>query len=497
MVVISGIIEFRNVSYSKNNNMILENISFSLKKNKYNVIIGKNGSGKSTILKLIVGLEKISGGQIFIDNEELVYKRDELYKIRKKTGIVFQESNEYIIGETVAESLIFGMENNRIPLEKMKENMAKYVKLFQLENIIDKKTVNLSGGEKQKVALAGAVITEPEIILLDEVTEMWDKTTKDKMNGIIEEFLKDGKTVVSVTHSPEEIKRSDNIVFITEEGKIVTGKSEEVNKIIEEKENTEINHEVISQYSADLTKISLKEEEIKVKIKDISYYYEKKRKIIDSFSVNIPKDSITAITGKSGTGKTTLIEIISGLAFLGENFSGEIEYNFRNENKEKEDEKLLLYKNISERELYEIRKRIGIVFQNTGEQFFSGTVLEELEYNITKKYKIKNKKSKELSDRINEIAEIFGYDEKFLMKSPFVLSGGEKKMLGLALAVCLEPEILILDEPTGALDYIMTVKFMKIVEKMKKNGTTVILVTHDENIVKQYSDYILKLQFKG
>ncbi len=493
MVVISGVIEFRNVSYSKNNNMILENISFSLKKNKYNVIIGKNGSGKSTILKLIVGLEKISGGQIFIDNEELVYKRDELYKIRKKTGIVFQESNEHIIGETVAESLIFGMENNRIPLEKMKENMDKYIKLFQLENIIDKKTVNLSGGEKQKVALAGAVITEPEIILLDEVTEMWDKATKDKMNGIIEEFLKDGKTVVSVTHNPEEIKRSDNIVFITEEGKIVTGKSEEVNKIIEEKENTEINHEVISEYSADLTKMSLKEEEIKVKIKDISYYYEKERKIIDSFSVNIPKDSITAITGKSGTGKTTLIEIISGLAFLGENFSGEIGYNFRNENKEKEDEKLLLYKNISERELYEIRKRMGIVFQNTGEQFFSGTVLEELEYNITKKYKIKNKKSKELSDRINEIAEIFGYDEKFLMKSPFVLSGGEKKMLGLALAVCLEPEILVLDEPTGALDYNMTVKFMKIVEKMKKNGTTVILVTHDENIVKQYSDYILKM----
>ena len=493
MVVISGIIEFRNVSYSKNNNMILENISFSLKKNKYNVIIGKNGSGKSTILKLIVGLEKISGGKIFIDNEELVYKRDELYKIRKKTGIVFQESNEYIIGETVAESLIFGMENNRIPLEKMKENMDKYIKLFQLENIIDKKTVNLSGGEKQKVALAGAVITEPEIILLDEVTEMWDKATKDKMNGIIEEFLKDGKTVVSVTHNPEEIKRSDNIVFITEEGKIVTGKSEEVNKIIEEKENTEINHEVISEYSADLTKISLKEEEIKVKIKNISYYYEKERKIIDSFSVNIPKNSITAITGKSGTGKTTLIEIISGLAFLGENFSGEIGYNFRNENKEKEDEKLLLYKNISERELYEIRKRMGIVFQNTGEQFFSGTVLEELEYNITKKYKIKNRKSKELSDRINEIAELFGYDEKFLMKSPFVLSGGEKKMLGLALAVCLEPEILILDEPTGALDYNMTIKFMQIVEKTKKNGTTVILVTHDENIVKQYSDYILKL----
>ena len=491
MVVISGVIEFRNVSYSKNNNMILENISFSLKKNKYNVIIGKNGSGKSTILKLIVGLEKISGGQIFIDNEELVYKRDELYKIRKKTGIVFQESNEHIIGETVAESLIFGMENNRIPLEKMKENMDKYIKLFQLENIIDKKTVNLSGGEKQKVALAGAVITEPEIILLDEVTEMWDKATKDKMNGIIEEFLKDGKTVVSVTHNPEEIKRSDNIVFITEEGKIVTGKSEEVNKIIEEKENTEINHEVISEYSADLTKISLKEEEIKIKMKNISYYYEKERKIIDSFSVNIPKDSITAITGKSGAGKTTLIEIMSGLIFLGENFSGEIEYRFRSENTG--NEKLLLYKNISEKDLSEIRKKMGIVFQNTGEQFFSGMVKEELEYNIMKKHKIKNKKSEELSNRINEIAEIFEYDENFLMKSPFVLSGGEKKMLGLALAVCLEPEILLLDEPTGALDYNTTVKFMKIVEKMKKDGTTVILVTHDENIVKQYSDYILKL----
>ena len=495
MIEISGIIEFRNVSYSKNNNLILENISFSLKKNKYNVITGKNGSGKSTILKLIVGLEKIDDGEIFIDNEKLLYERDELYKIRKKTGIVFQESNEHIIGETVAESLIFGMENNRIPLEKMKENMSKYIKLFQLEDIIDKKTVNLSGGEKQKVALAGAVITEPDIILLDEITEMWDKITKEKMNRIIENFLKDGKTVVSVTHNSEEIRKSDNVVFITEEKKIITGKFDEISQMIQKDKNEEISHKMISEYYADLKETSIKEENIKIKIENVSYYYEKERNVIDNFSVNIPKDSIIAITGKSGAGKTTLIEIMSGLIFLGENFSGEIEYRFRSENTG--NEKLLLYKNISEKDLSEIRKRMGIVFQNTGEQFFSGTVQEELEYNIMKKYKIKNRKSEELSNRINEIAEIFEYDEKFLMKSPFVLSGGEKKMLGLALAVCLEPEILVLDEPTGALDYNTTVKFMKIVEKMKKNGTTVILVTHDENIVKQYSDYILKLQFKG
>ena len=492
MIEISGIIEFRNVSYSKNNNLILENISFSLKKNKYNVITGKNGSGKSTILKLIVGLEKIDYGEIFIDNEKLLYERDKLYKIRKKTGIVFQESNEHIIGETVAESLIFGMENNRIPLEKMKENMSKYIKLFQLEDIIDKKTVNLSGGEKQKVALAGAVITEPDIILLDEITEMWDKITKEKMNRIIENFLKDGKTVVSVTHNSEEIRKSDNVVFITEERKIITGAFDEISQILQKGENKGISHKMISEYPADLKETSIKEENIKIKVSNVNYYYyEKERNVIDNLSVNIPKDSITAITGKSGAGKTTLIEIMSGLIFLGENFSGEIEYRFRSENRE--NEKLLLYKNISEKDLSEIRKKMGIVFQNTGEQFFSGTVQEELEYNIMKKYKIKNRKSEELSNRINEIAEIFEYDEKFLMKSPFVLSGGEKKMLGLALAVCLEPEILLLDEPTGALDYNMTVKFMKIVEKMKKEGTTVLLVTHDENILKQYSDYILKL----
>ena len=491
MIEISGIIEFRNVSYSKNNNLILENISFSLKKNKYNVITGKNGSGKSTILKLIVGLEKIDDGEIFIDNEKLLYERDELYKIRKKTGIVFQESNEHIIGETVAESLIFGMENNRIPLEKMKENMSKYIKLFQLEDIIDKKTVNLSGGEKQKVALAGAVITEPDIILLDEITEMWDKITKEKMNGIIENFLKNGKTVVSVTHNSEEIRKSDNVIFITEERKIITGAFDEIGQILQKGENKGISHKMISEYPADLKKIYIKEENIKIKIENVSYYYEKERNVIDNLSVNIPKNSITAVIGKSGAGKTTLIEIMSGLIFLGENFSGEIEYRFRSENTE--NEKLLLYKNISEKDLSEIRKKMGIVFQNTGEQFFSGTVQEELEYNIMKKHKIKNRKSKELSNRINEIAEIFEYDENFLMKSPFVLSGGEKKMLGLALAVCLEPEILLLDEPTGALDYNMTIKFMKIVEKMKKDGTTVLLLTHDENIVRQYSDYILKL----
>ena len=384
------------------------------------------------------------------------------------------------------------MENNRIPLEKMKENMSKYIKLFQLEDIIDKKTVNLSGGEKQKVALAGAVITEPDIILLDEITEMWDKITKEKMNRIIENFLKDGKTVVSVTHNSEEIRKSDNVVFITEERKIITGAFDEISQILQKGENKGISHKMISEYPADLKETSIKEENIKIKVSNVNYYYyEKERNVIDNLSVNIPKDSITAITGKSGAGKTTLIEIMSGLIFLGENFSGEIEYRFRSENRE--NEKLLLYKNISEKDLSEIRKKMGIVFQNTGEQFFSGTVKEELEYNIMKKHKIKNRKSEELSNRINEIAEIFEYDENFLMKSPFVLSGGEKKMLGLALAVCLEPEILLLDEPTGALDYNMTVKFMKIVEKMKKDGTTVLLVTHDENIVKQYSDYILKL----
>ena len=334
------IIEVINLKKQFGNNLILDDINFTINKGEAVSLIGPSGSGKSTILKLIVGLEKIDDGEIFIDNEKLLYERDKLYKIRKKTGIVFQESNEHIIGETVAESLIFGMENNRIPLEKMKENMSKYIKLFQLENIIDKKTVNLSGGEKQKVALAGAVITEPDIILLDEITEMWDKGTKKKINGIIENFLKDGKTVVSVTHNSEEIKKSDNVIFITEKRKIITGAFDEIGQILQKGENKEISHKMISEYYADLKETSIKEENIKIKVSNVNYYYyEKERNVIDNLSVNIPKNSITAITGKSGAGKTTLIEIMSGLIFLGENFSGEIGYNFRNENKEKEDEK--------------------------------------------------------------------------------------------------------------------------------------------------------------
>jgi len=393
---------------------------------------------------LIVGLEKIDYGEIFIDNEKLLYERDKLYKIRKKTGIVFQESNKHIIGETVAESLIFGMENNRIPLEKMKKNMSKYIKLFQLEDIINKKIVNLSGGEKQKVALAGAVITEPDIILLDEITEMWDKITKDKMNGIIENFLRNGKTVVSVTHNSEEIRKSGNVVFITEEKKIITGKFDEISQMIQKDKNEEISHKMISEYYADLKETSIKEENIKIKIENVSYYYEKERNVIDNFSVNIPKDSIIAITGKSGAGKTTLIEIMSGLIFLGENFSGEIEYRFRSENTE--NEKLLLYKNISEKDLSEIRKRMGIVFQNTGEQFFSGTVQEELEYNmddnlkrrcakmlkalsendketIKSMFSKKVKKRKELDKEIDKAMEFF--EGKVLEYDSYVSGGDE------------------------------------------------------------------------
>ena len=182
-----------------------------------------------------------------------------------------------------------------------------------------------------------------------------------------------------------------------------------------------------------------------------------------------------AIIGKSGSGKTSLISI---LGLLNSSFEGIFEY------------KGISIKNLNDKEISRMRsQKIGFVFQNYS-LIKHLKVWENIELSLLYSKKIRSKE--ERKKRILEVLAMVSLEDRFY-DYPSGLSGGEQQRVAIARALATSPEILICDEPTGALDYNMTVKFMKIVEKMKKEGTTVLLVTHDENTVKQYSDYILKL----
>ena len=197
----------------------IHNISFQIKKGEYVAILGHNGSGKSTIAKLLIGLLEKKSGNIIIDHKEL--NLENLYKIREKIGIVFQNPDNQFIGATVRDDIAFGLENICIPREKMDELIERYAKRVRMDQFLDHEPTKLSGGQKQRVAIAGILAMSPSIIILDESTSMLDPRGRKEINELIRELKEDKEmTIISITRDIEEAKNADRILLLNK-GEIV------------------------------------------------------------------------------------------------------------------------------------------------------------------------------------------------------------------------------------------------------------------------------------
>lgn len=197
----------------------IHNISFQIKKGEYVAILGHNGSGKSTIAKLLIGLLEKKSGNIIIDHKEL--NLENLYKIREKIGIVFQNPDNQFIGATVRDDIAFGLENICIPCEKMDGLIERYAKRVRMDQFLDHEPTKLSGGQKQRVAIAGILAMSPSIIILDESTSMLDPRGRKEINELIRELKEDKEmTIISITHDIEEAKNADRILLLNK-GEIV------------------------------------------------------------------------------------------------------------------------------------------------------------------------------------------------------------------------------------------------------------------------------------
>ncbi|WP_115716783.1 energy-coupling factor transporter ATPase [Amedibacterium intestinale] len=219
-------------SYDKEKNAV-ENVSFSIKEGSYTTIIGHNGSGKSTIAKLLIGLLEKDHGNIFVDGEELTY--ESLFHIRNKVGIVFQNPDNQFIGATVADDIAFGLENHQVPTEKMQSIIEEYAKKVKMSRYLQSEPTRLSGGQKQRVAIAGVLAMQPSIIIFDESTSMLDPQGKAEINELIQQIHKDSKiTMVSITHDIEEVSKSDHVIVMDKGHVVMEGKPEEI--LVKEKE---------------------------------------------------------------------------------------------------------------------------------------------------------------------------------------------------------------------------------------------------------------------
>lgn len=221
-------LEVKNLSFSYDESThAVRNVSFAIEKGSYTTIIGHNGSGKSTIAKLLIGLLEKDKGEILID--DLPLNEENLMEIRSRVGIVFQNPDNQFIGSTVRDDIAFGLENHCVEQSKMDAIITEFAEKVNMTEYLESEPTRLSGGQKQRVAIAGVLAMAPEMIIFDESTSMLDPQGKDEINRVIRQLHAQTQlTIISITHDIEEVAKSDH-VLVMDQGEIkMEGTPEEI-----------------------------------------------------------------------------------------------------------------------------------------------------------------------------------------------------------------------------------------------------------------------------
>ncbi len=223
-----AILEVKDLNFSyEEEEKTIDNVSFSVEEGSYTTIVGHNGSGKSTIAKLIMGLLESASGTITIDG--IALNNENLAKIRSRIGIVFQNPDNQFIGATVRDDIAFGLENHCVEPSMMDEIIDTNAALVKMSDFMDQEPTHLSGGQKQRVAIAGVLAMKPKLLIFDEATSMLDPDGKDEIKKVIMKLHKESSlTILSITHDIDEVASSDYVVALDQGKVVLTGTPQEV-----------------------------------------------------------------------------------------------------------------------------------------------------------------------------------------------------------------------------------------------------------------------------
>jgi len=222
-------VELKNIMFGYLTDIVnIDDVSFAVKQGDYVTLIGHNGSGKSTIARLITGLLLQRSGDIKIFGE--VMTDENVLRLRKDIGIIFQNPDNQFIGSSVRDDIAFGLENDCVPEDKMEGIVEEYSKKVGMYDFLDKEPTNLSGGQKQRVAIAGTLARNPKILIMDESTSMLDPKGKREILQLIHQLKKENPelTIISITHDIQEAYESDHVIVISKGKIIMDGKPDEV-----------------------------------------------------------------------------------------------------------------------------------------------------------------------------------------------------------------------------------------------------------------------------
>ena len=504
------IIEFKDFSfqYRVQAEPTVKNINLSIYEGEKVLIVGPSGSGKSTLAHCINGLvpffyDGIVTGQLNINGNDAT--KMNIFELSKIVGTVLQDPDSQFIGLTVGEDIAFKLENYCISQDEMIDRVDKSAELVDIKKELYSSPYKLSGGQKQRVTLAGVTVDDVKILLFDEPLASLDPATGESAIELIDKMQKqNNKTAIIIEHRLEDVLHCDvDRVIVMDKGEIIADttideiirkdilrkvgireplyltavryadceindtlklKNIETLELGEYKEKLKDWYENIEVYESDENQNPILE------LDNINFSYNNEKQILKNVSFKINKGDMAAIVGRNGAGKSTISKLVCGFY---KPTSGRILF----------DGKDMVDYTIKERS-----EKIGFVMQNPNQMISKTMVYDEVAFGL----KIRGLSDSEIKERVEEtlrICGLYGYRNWPIS----ALSFGQKKRVTIASILVLNPDMIILDEPTAGQDFKHYTEIMEFLVDLNKKGVTILMVTHDMHLMLEYTNKVIVL----
>lgn len=479
------IISFKDVSYSYGDDgYALEGVSFDIFQGELICFIGRNGSGKSTIAKLIDGILIPDSGSVHAFGLETSDEAN-VFPIRSRVGHVLQNPVDQIVNSIVENEVAFGPENLGLSSEEIRERVDESLERAGMSGFARFDVNKLSGGQLQRIALADALAMKPELLIFDEATSMLDPSSSAGFLNIVKELSDEGATIVMITHDEAEAKLADRIIAMDDGRKIYDGAPDDaiLDRMFPKLPTRE---ELLARSSqSDPSPGAATSIGPIIELDSLSYSYDapKKRKrdrlpairpTIADIDLEVHPGDCIAIMGPNGSGKSTLIKHMNGLLRPS---TGRV---------------LIKGAATDDRAgANNARRVVGLCFQYPEKQLFAQTVYDDIAYGPLNAGLDEDEIDRKVRNAMKDVDLDF---DSFAGKSPFNLSGGEQRRVALAGILAMDPEVLVLDEPCASLDPRTHIEFLYLIAKLRAAGKTIIIVTHDEREAALLTDRTIMMK---
>lgn len=496
-------INFENMTfqYETQSNPTLKNINLKIYRGEKVAIVGPSGSGKSTLGHCINGLAPyFYKGQITGRLEIFGENLNGIFEHSKYVGTVLQDSDAQFVGLSVAEDIAFSLENSCEEAKEMHKQVSEIAKFVKIDELLNMKPHNLSGGQKQKVSLAGIMVEDTNIVLYDEPLASLDPLSGKYAIELIDELhYEKSLTSIIIEHRLEDVlHRKLDRVIVMDKGEIIANDTPDnilrssilkdinireplyisalkysgfdLNQLEDISDIRKIDfsiakNEILNWIETEHTHNKQEYKEVILEINDVNFSYNENKQILKNISFNVKKGEMVSIVGSNGAGKSTMSKIIAGF--------------------EKLEDGSILYEgsDITNESITDRANKIGFVLQNPNSMISKINIFDEVALGL----RMRNTSEEDVEKRVNHILEICKLKEyrKWPIKA---LSYGQKKRVTIASILVLDPKIIILDEPTAGQDLFHYREIMEFLKQLHNYGITIIFITHDMHLMLEYTD---------